>query len=154
MFELGVFGWTWVAASVFAASVVRGIAGFGFSLIVTVLATHVLPPATVIPAVLLWEISASIGHLPFVYKEVDWKSLAWLTLGMLFGSPHTLSRQTQRERILQNSGRKGGRTQKHHTRRSGSSHLGQRQTPIRIEIKSKINKKMFGHDNKKSYLCK
>lgn len=87
MFELSIMQWLWIGASVFAASVVRGIAGFGFSLIVTVLATHVLPPATVIPAVLLWEISASIGHLPFVYKEVDWKSLAWLTLGMLFGTP-------------------------------------------------------------------
>lgn len=87
MLELSLAEWLWIGASVFAASVVRGVAGFGFSLIVTVLATHVLPPATVIPAVLLWEISASIGHLPFVYREVDWKALAWLTLGMLFGTP-------------------------------------------------------------------
>lgn len=87
MYELSMLEWIWVGASVFAASVVRGTAGFGFSLIVTVLATHVLPPATVIPAVLLWEICASIGHLPFVYKQVDWKSLMWLTLGMLFGTP-------------------------------------------------------------------
>ncbi|MBQ4615112.1 MAG: sulfite exporter TauE/SafE family protein [Mailhella sp.] len=87
MFELSLLEWLWTGASVFVASVVRGTAGFGFSLIVTVLLTHVLPPATVIPAVLLWEISASIGHLPFVYKEVDWKSLSWLTLGMLAGTP-------------------------------------------------------------------
>lgn len=87
MFELSVFGWAWVAASVFAASVVRGIAGFGFSLIVTVLLTLVLPPSQIVPVVLLWEISASIGHLPFVYREVDWKSLGWLTTGMLIGTP-------------------------------------------------------------------
>ena len=87
MFELGVLGWLWVGVAVFVASIVRGIAGFGFSLIVTVLVTHMLPPATVVPAVLLWEISASIGHLPFVYKQVAWKPLAWLTLGMLFGTP-------------------------------------------------------------------
>ena len=87
MFELGVLGWLWVGVAVFVASIVRGIAGFGFSLIVTVLVTHVLPPATVIPAVLLWEIAASIGHLPFVYKQVAWRPLAWLTLGMLFGTP-------------------------------------------------------------------
>ena len=87
MFELSILGWAWVAASVFAASVVRGIAGFGFSLIVTVLLTLVLPPAQIVPIVLLWEISASIGHLPFVYREVDWKSLGWLTTGMLLGTP-------------------------------------------------------------------
>lgn len=87
MFELGVVSWLWVGVAVFVASIVRGVAGFGFSLIVTVLVTHILPPATVVPAVLLWEISASIGHLPFVYKQVAWKPLAWLTLGMLFGTP-------------------------------------------------------------------
>lgn len=87
MFELGFLGWLWVTASVFVASVVRGIAGFGFSLIVTVLLTLVLPPAQIVPIVLLWEISASIGHLPFVYREVDWKSLGWLTTGMLLGTP-------------------------------------------------------------------
>ena len=87
MFELSILEWAVVTAAVFTASVVRGIAGFGFSLIVTVLLTHIIPPAVVIPTVLLWEISASIGHLPFVYKEVDWKALAWLTLGMLFGTP-------------------------------------------------------------------
>ena len=87
MLELSILEWIWIGASVFTASVVRGVAGFGFSLIVTVLATHVLPPSIVIPCVFFWEICASIGHLPFVYKEVDWKSLAWLTLGMLFGTP-------------------------------------------------------------------
>ena len=87
MFGLGIVEWLWIGAAVFAAGIVRGIAGFGFSLIVTVLLTHVLPPATVIPAVLLWEIAASVGHLPFVYKDVAWKPLAWLTLGMLAGTP-------------------------------------------------------------------
>ena len=87
MFELTVFEWLWVGLSVFTASVVRGVAGFGFSLIVTVLLTLVLPPAQVVPVVLLWEISASIGHLPFVFRQVDWKSLAWLTSGMLLGTP-------------------------------------------------------------------
>ena len=87
MFELGVLGWLWVGAAVLVASIVRGVAGFGFSLIVTVLVTHMLPPAVVIPAVLIWEICASIGHLPFVYRQVAWKPLAWLTLGMLFGTP-------------------------------------------------------------------
>ena len=87
MFDLSLLEWTGVAAAVFVASVVRGIAGFGFSLIVTVLLTLFLPPAVVIPAVLLWEIAASIGHLPFVYREVDWKSLGWLTTGMLLGTP-------------------------------------------------------------------
>ena len=30
---------------------------------------------------------ASIGHLPFVYKQVHWKSLRWLALGVALGTP-------------------------------------------------------------------
>ncbi len=87
MLELTIAEWFWIGFAVFTAGVVRGVAGFGFSLIVTVLLTLVLPPVQVVPAVLLWEISASIGHLPFVLRQVDWRSLAWLTSGMLLGTP-------------------------------------------------------------------
>ena len=47
----------------------------------------VLPPAQVAPVILFWEVLASIGHLPFVYKQVHWKSLRWLALGVALGTP-------------------------------------------------------------------
>lgn len=72
---------------VLGAGIVRGATGFGFSLIAIVLLTFVFPPAQIAPAILLWEIVASIGHLPFVYRDVDWKSLRWLSLGIVFGTP-------------------------------------------------------------------
>ena len=39
------------------------------------------------PVILFWEVLASIGHLPFVYKQVHWKSLRWLALGVALGTP-------------------------------------------------------------------
>lgn len=72
---------------VFLAGIVRGATGFGFSLIMIVMLTLVFPPAVVAPAILLWEILASVGHLPFVYRQVDWKALRWLSLGVLIGTP-------------------------------------------------------------------
>lgn len=76
-----------MALVVFCAGLVRGATGFGFSLICMVLLTLVFPPAQIAPMVLFWEIAASLGHLPFVYKEADWKALRWLMLGVLPGTP-------------------------------------------------------------------
>lgn len=87
MLSLTLWQWTWITASVFCAGIVRGIAGFGFSLITAVLLTFVFPPAQIVPVILLWEIAASVGHLPFIYKQVDWRSLGWLSVGMLVGTP-------------------------------------------------------------------
>jgi uncharacterized membrane protein YfcA len=77
----------YVAVSVFLAGIVRGATGFGFSMIMIVLLTLVYAPAEVVPVILLWEVLASVGHLPFVYRQVDWKSLRWLALGVLAGTP-------------------------------------------------------------------
>ena len=78
---------TYVFAAVFLAGIVRGATGFGFSLIMIVLLTLFFAPAEVAPVILFWEVLASIGHLPFVYKQVDWKSLRWLALGVAIGTP-------------------------------------------------------------------
>ena len=69
----------YVFAAVFLAGIVRGATGFGFSMIMIVLLTLFFPPAQVAPVILFWEVLASIGHLPFVYKQVHWKSLRWLS---------------------------------------------------------------------------
>ncbi len=77
----------YVFAAVFAAGVVRGATGFGFSMIMIVLLTLFFPPAQVAPVILFWEVLASIGHLPFVYRQVHWKSLRWIGLGVALGTP-------------------------------------------------------------------
>ncbi|MEG1610242.1 MAG: sulfite exporter TauE/SafE family protein, partial [Bilophila sp.] len=77
----------YVCTAVFLAGIVRGATGFGFSMIMIVLLTLVLPPAVAATVILMWEILASVGHLPFVYREVNWKALRWLALGVLVGTP-------------------------------------------------------------------
>ena len=77
----------YVFAAVFLAGIVRGATGFGFSMIMIVLLTLFFPPAQVAPVILFWEVLASIGHLPFVYRQVHWKSLRWLALGVALGTP-------------------------------------------------------------------
>ena len=59
----------YVFTAVFLAGIVRGATGFGFSMIMIVLLTLFFPPAQVAPVILFWEVLASIGHLPFVYKQ-------------------------------------------------------------------------------------
>jgi uncharacterized membrane protein YfcA len=73
--------------TVFVAAVVRGYCGFGFSMIFTVSLTLVLPPAEVVPVVLLLEVIASGWLLPQVWKQVDWVSLAPLSAGVVIGTP-------------------------------------------------------------------
>lgn len=85
--SLGVWMYVYIGIAVFLAGIVRGASGFGFSMICVVLLLFVLPPAQVTPVILLWEIMASLGHLPFVYKQVDWRAIGWLSIGVLVGSP-------------------------------------------------------------------
>lgn len=76
-----------IALVIFGAGIVRGATGFGFSLIMMVVLTNFYPPATVVPILLLWEVVASCLHLPFVWRDVDWKSMRWLGLGAVAGTP-------------------------------------------------------------------
>lgn len=76
-----------VTAAVAVGGILRGAAGFGFSLLTIVTLTAFMPPAQVVPFILLWEILASVGHLPFVFRQVDWNALKWLTVGVLIGTP-------------------------------------------------------------------
>ena len=70
-------------SQVFAAGIIRGATGFGFSMLALVLLTFVLPPAQVVPLLLLWEIFASAGHAPFVWRQCDWKVTGLLLLGVV-----------------------------------------------------------------------
>ncbi|MBM3600615.1 MAG: sulfite exporter TauE/SafE family protein [Alphaproteobacteria bacterium] len=76
-----------VALALFGASIVRGYSGFGFSMLAISSMTLVLPPAEVVPIVLLLEISASIHMLPGVWRHIDWRSLWPLMVGNAVGTP-------------------------------------------------------------------
>jgi uncharacterized protein len=74
-------------ACVFGAAVVRGYAGFGFSLLAVTAMSLVLPPATVVPSIFLMEIAASLHLLPSVWREVHWRTISLLLLGCLALTP-------------------------------------------------------------------
>jgi uncharacterized membrane protein YfcA len=82
---------SWILAysviAVLIAGFVRGYGGFGFSMIAVVSLTLVLPPAEVVPVILLLEVAASAWLLPGVWRQVHWRSLGWLSLGVVLGTP-------------------------------------------------------------------
>ena len=75
------------AAVVLGAGFIRGFSGFGFAIFTVVVLSMILKPAQVVPVVLLLELSASIWMLPGVWKDINWRSLIWLGLGALVGTP-------------------------------------------------------------------
>ena len=75
------------AIAVLAAGIVRGYSGFGFAMITVTSMSLVFPPANVIPVILMLEVLASGWLLPKVWKQIDWRSLAWLFLGVSAGTP-------------------------------------------------------------------
>jgi len=72
---------------VFAAAIVRGYSGFGFSMLAVTALSLLRPPAEIVPTVLLLEIAASVHLLPAVWRDVDWASLGWLLLGTFVATP-------------------------------------------------------------------
>lgn len=79
--------WAFAAFSILMAAVARGYAGFGFSMIAIMLLSLVLPPAKTVPAILLLEIAASVWLLPQVWKKIHWRSLVWLSVGVVITTP-------------------------------------------------------------------
>ncbi len=77
----------YVGVSILAAFVVRGFSGFGSSMIAVSALTLVLPPAHVVPAMFALEIAASVGLLPSVWRDVDWRSLVWIVGGCTVATP-------------------------------------------------------------------
>ncbi len=59
----------------FLAAIVRGYSGFGFSALIVLTATWVLPPQKVVPIILLLEITASFQLLPSIWKHIHWAKL-------------------------------------------------------------------------------
>ena len=72
---------------IFLAAIVRGYAGFGFSLLAITALSLALPLADVVPSIFLLELAASLHLLPGIWRDVHWWSLVPLTLGCLVGTP-------------------------------------------------------------------
>lgn len=75
------------SAFIFLAAIVRGYSGFGFSLLSITALSLLYAPSEVIPAIFLLEIAASLHLLPSIWKDVHWRSLAFLMAGALIGTP-------------------------------------------------------------------
>ena len=75
------------ALVVFIAGVVKGYSGFGFSLVVVLSLSLVFPPAWVVVMVLMLEVCGSCSMLPRIWRQVHWRSLLWLMVGVGLGTP-------------------------------------------------------------------
>jgi len=85
-------GWTLLtllasALAIALAGVVRGLTGFGFSALAVSSLSLWLPPAQVVPPVLLLEVLASFWLLPSVWRDIHWNWMAWLVAGNVVGIP-------------------------------------------------------------------
>ncbi len=69
------------------AAVVRGYSGFGFSALVVLLATWVVPPAQIVPCLFLLEVAASVRMLPAVWSHIHWSRLLRLLAGSALTIP-------------------------------------------------------------------
>jgi len=68
-------------AIVFFAGVVRGFAGFGFSAFSVAGLSLLVSPASIVPAVFILEVLASLTLVRSARHDVDWPWLGWLVFG-------------------------------------------------------------------------
>ncbi|WP_326543976.1 sulfite exporter TauE/SafE family protein [Pseudorhodoferax sp.] len=84
-FDLPTLAWIWLAS--LAAFVVRGMTGFGSSMVGIGALSVVLPPAQVVPAFLALELLTTAHLLPSVWRRIVWPSLRWVMLGCAMATP-------------------------------------------------------------------
>lgn len=72
---------------VIVGAFVKGLAGFGASMIWATGLALVLPPREAVPLVLLFEVATSIHLLPRLWREVDWRSLRVLLVATWVATP-------------------------------------------------------------------
>jgi hypothetical protein len=73
------------SAAIFFAAVVRGFAGFGFSLLSITAISLFMPTQAIVPSIFMLEVAASLNLIPSIWKEIDWRGLAWLLFGYVIG---------------------------------------------------------------------
>ncbi len=75
------------AAVVLIGALVKGLAGFGASMIWATGLALILPPRAVVPLVLMFEVASSVHLLPKIWREVDWRSLRLLLIATWIATP-------------------------------------------------------------------
>jgi uncharacterized membrane protein YfcA len=76
-----------VAASIFAAAVLRGLTGFGFAIAVVPLLSLTMPPVQAVPLVVCLQLVGNLIDARSSLDDCHWPSLRWLMLGAAIGSP-------------------------------------------------------------------
>jgi hypothetical protein len=77
----------WIGVATLVAFIVRGLSGFGSSMIGIGSLSIVLPPAQVVPAFLAIELLTTVNLLPSVWRQIDWRSLRWVIAGCALSTP-------------------------------------------------------------------
>src|SRR6185295_47035 len=72
---------------VFAAALLRGFTGFGFGLAAVPLLSLALPPAQVVPFVVVLQVIVGVGGLRGAARQCDWPAVAMLCPGTVLGIP-------------------------------------------------------------------
>jgi len=84
---MSIYTLIFLGCSILVAGIIRGYSGFGFSMVAVMSLSLIFPPVEVVPLILVLEIVASVSLLPRVWRQVDWRSLLWLSMGVLLGTP-------------------------------------------------------------------
>jgi uncharacterized membrane protein YfcA len=71
--------------AIFLAAIVRGFSGFGFSLLSITAISIFMPAQDIVPSIFLLEVAASLNLIPSIWREIDWRGIAWLLLGYVIG---------------------------------------------------------------------
>jgi len=82
--------WPLLAASsalIFLAAIVRGFSGFGFSLLSITAISLFMPAREIVPSIFLLEVAASLNMIPSIWREIDWRGLAFLLIGYVIALP-------------------------------------------------------------------
>ena len=76
-----------ILSVVFIASIIRGFNGFGFSATCMSLISFILPAIEIVPIILILEVMVSIFMFPYIWKNIDWKFVFQILIGISIGSP-------------------------------------------------------------------
>jgi uncharacterized protein len=72
---------------VFAAALLRGFTGFGFGLAAVPLLSLALPPAKVVPFVVVLQVLVGLAGLRQAWRLCDWRAVGGLSPGLVVGIP-------------------------------------------------------------------
>ena len=86
-FELSLVEVYFVVFVVFIASIIRGFNGFGFSATCISLISFILPTIEIVPIILILEVLVSIFMIPYIWRNIDWKFVFQILIGIIIGTP-------------------------------------------------------------------